>query len=387
MRWIRMSEELGRLTYFDIEKMGVYNFNGGEPDPNYSPEFFLTKLMKWVNSNTFENTLPIKSDNRLRKKVYCKNIYKCPESGDFFFVLWKSEEDGNGNIQGVEASSPVDESSDGVALLTSDGKSGKKYIWGKPCYYWYITELNKFAAIRFPHSSVDTYSFVSYVRDFVNYRMKFEGKKITPIKQKSVAGKDFTFNKVTFLSHDNESRAQFLFNSKMFMKKAARETIQQLRANITHLVYRDTIGASGTDGRALLTKIFDVIPAMKKDKPKLTKEKRIELVVEETPSESELNDIIDFYDNGYAVGSTWNNIGFREGGKSSSTKWFDEYVLRDSFKMAYSAADKKHISARMLANTINNQRDRLIIGLEEVLDDGTKESANDDHNPVKAGVS
>ncbi|AFH92807.1 hypothetical protein [Providencia stuartii] len=63
-----MSEELGRLTYFDVEKMGIYGCNGGDIDPRYTPNYFLSELISWVNANRFENTLPTKDDTRLRKK-------------------------------------------------------------------------------------------------------------------------------------------------------------------------------------------------------------------------------------------------------------------------------------------------------------------------------
>lgn len=380
-----MSEELGRLTYFDIEKMGIYACNGGDADTRFTPEFFLSELIQWVNSSSFENTLPTKDDTRLRKRVYCKNAYRCSITGDFFFVLWKSEEDGNGNILGVDINSPVDGDTDSVVLLTSDGKEGKKYIWGKPCYYWYITSLNKFVAIKFPHSSTDTYLFSSYIKDFVNYRMTFDGTKISKSKRESVGGKDYEFDRVTFSSMDGKSRTQFLFDYKLFMKKANRETLKQIRGNITHIVYRNTIGTSELDERSFFTKLFDGFSVMSADRPATTKEKRIELVIEETPTETELNSILEFYDDGYPVGSAWDNIGFREGGKQSGTKWFDEYVLRDSFTVSYSAASKKHISAVSLASEIGKHRERFIAGLIEdsSLPDDKSDAANDDRESSK----
>ncbi|AUT91571.1 TPA: hypothetical protein ACXM4A_001105 [Proteus mirabilis] len=381
-----MSEELGRLTYFDVEKMGIYGCNGGDIDPRYTPNYFLSELISWVNTNRFENTLPTKDDTRLRKKIYCRNAYKCPTTGDYFFVLWKSEEDGNGNILGVDVNSPVDSDSDTVALLTSDGKEGKKYIWGKPCYYWYITSLNKFVAIKFPHSSTDTYLFASYIKDFVNYRMSFSGKKISKNKRESVGGKDFIFDRVTFSSDDGKFRTQFLFDYKMFMKKANRETLQRIRGNITHIVYRNTISTSERDERSFFTKLFDGFSMTKEDKPATTKEKRIELLIEETPTQAELNSILEFYDDGFPIKSSWDNIGFREGGKQSETKWFNEYVLRDSFTISYSAASKKHISAVSLANEISKHRDRFIAGLIE--DQDSSDAANDDSGRARtsAGV-
>ncbi|CAM3726491.1 hypothetical protein [Xenorhabdus thuongxuanensis] len=217
-----MSEETGHVTFFEVKKLGFYPCNNLEELQGPSAEDILNNLVTWVNSNIFENTLPVTDDNRLRKKVYCRSVYKCPQTGDYFFVLWKSEEDGNGNIQGVESDASVTESADNIIMLSSERRNGKKYIWGKPCYYWFIPKLNKFASIKFPHSSTDTYLFVRYIRDYVNFRMDYTGRKLTNVQKKNSLGKPFSYQTATFESEDGKNRVNFLFECQQFMKNAGR---------------------------------------------------------------------------------------------------------------------------------------------------------------------
>lgn len=389
-----MSDELGRVTFFEVERFGFYKFlekEGKDSGKNHaekqniSVEAILEKLYEWVNGNNFENTLPLATDGRLKKKVYCRNAYKCPDTGDFFFVLWKSEVDGNGNIQGVDASANVSSSVSDVILLPSEQKGGKKYIWGKPCYYWYISSIDKFAAIKFPHSNTDTYLFARYVKDFVNFRMDYSGRKVSAIKRDNSAGKEYSYQTATFASDDGDGRVRFLFDYKLFMKKANKISLKARREKITHIVIRDTIGASVPDGRAWWSKMIDYLPGYKAEKPNLKREKQIELVLEETPTVSQLDDLYEFYMDGFTGESSWNNIGFKEGGKYSPPKWLDEYVLRETISAPYSAANKQHISAQTLATLIAAQRDILLQGLDLVEDEESIDNQNEKSVSVAGG--
>lgn len=213
-----MAEEAGRLTFFDVTKAGFYNLND-EVQKSADIVNILDSLTDWVCSLSFEETLPLVDDSRLRKKVYCRGVHKDENTGDYFFVLWKSELDGNGNLQGVAPDSKVNSSSNDVMMLSDDMTDGVKYIWGKPCYYWYIPELNKFAAIRFPHSNSDTYLFGRYIRDYANFRMPYAGRKIAEVCRTNPGGKDIKFSTVTFESDDGHSRVRFLFEAQQYMKK------------------------------------------------------------------------------------------------------------------------------------------------------------------------
>ncbi|EKJ5235535.1 MULTISPECIES: hypothetical protein [Klebsiella pneumoniae complex] len=358
-----MAEEAGRLTFFDVTKAGFYNLKD-EVQKSADIVNILDSLTNWVCSLSFEETLPLVDDSRLRKKVYCRGVHKDEKTGDYFFVLWKSELDGNGNLLGVAPDSKVNSSSNDVMMLSDDMTDGVKYIWGKPCYYWYIPELNKFAAIRFPHSNSDTYLFGRYIRDYANFRMPYPGRKISEICRTNPGGKDIKFSVVTFESDDGHSRVRFLFEAQQYMKKAGRVNIKKIRDSITHIVIRDTIGAKVPDKRAWWVKAFDKFPVLRDEVPKTHKERQIELIIEERPTEKQIDELFDFYEEDYAFGSSWNNIGFKQDGKNGQTKWLDEYVMRDYLNATYTVNDNAHISAEKLAELINAKRDELVSGLD-----------------------
>ncbi|MBM5564658.1 hypothetical protein ELP33_31090, partial [Klebsiella quasipneumoniae] len=49
---------------------------------------------------------------------------------------------------------------------------GKKVIWGRPCFYWVIPELETIVSIKFDHSICDSELFQDYVHSSITNRVK-----------------------------------------------------------------------------------------------------------------------------------------------------------------------------------------------------------------------
>ncbi|HFE0786774.1 TPA: hypothetical protein ACF7CF_003846 [Escherichia coli] len=89
-----MAEEAGRLTFFDVTKAGFYNLKD-EVQKSTDIVNILDSLSNWVCSRSFEETLPLVDDSRLRKKVYCRGVHKDEKTGDFFLCF------GNQNLMAM----------------------------------------------------------------------------------------------------------------------------------------------------------------------------------------------------------------------------------------------------------------------------------------------
>ncbi|MFU1878436.1 hypothetical protein, partial [Enterococcus faecium] len=82
-------------------------------------------LHSWICSRTVEQSVPWGKDNNRRTKAYCKNISYDSTTGDYLFVIWKTLGDNSGNIQGIDAESKIDGTSDNV-VSASDTQGGGK---------------------------------------------------------------------------------------------------------------------------------------------------------------------------------------------------------------------------------------------------------------------
>lgn len=361
------SDEKGYATFFNVINSGFIPFGSVLSSFSYDNvnlNDVLNALYDWLKepNRDFQNTSPLdKTDGRLDSKTYCKSIYKCQKTNDLFFVLWKSTADGNGNIQGVEPNSRVDDKSNNATLL-DEKHTGKRLIWGLPSYYWYVADLNIFATIKFPHSCIDKTLFERYIRDFVLFRMKsLPNKREFLINGESKNERDFHFYRVTF-GDENGVRFRFKIESKQLVKQSGETYFSKYLKQYKYVVIRDTISAIDSDNEKCW--FASLLNISKKSKPNI-KNKQIEVVMPTDLDNDSLKDFYEYYEERKMSSSEWNNIGFREE-RDSATKWCNEFIARDFVSCNLSNKDSdNHLSAFKLCEIVNQNRTRLLHGISE----------------------
>lgn len=356
-------DEKGSVTFFNVINSGFIPYGDVSPSLSYDKvnlNNVLNALYDWLKepNRDFQNTSPLnKTDGRLDSKTYCKSIYKCQETNDLFFVLWKSTTDGNGNIQGVDPESVVDDKSNDTTLL-DEKHTGKKLIWGLPSYYWYVADLNIFATIKFPHSCIDKKLFERYIRDFVLFRMKsLPNRREFLINRESRNKRDFHFYQVTF-GDENGVRFRFRIDSKQLIKQSGEKYFLHHLMQYKYVVIRDTISAIDSENEKCW------FSSLSKNKPNI-KTKQIEVIMPADLDNNTLKDFYEYYDERKMSSSEWNNIGFREE-RDSATKWCNEFIARDFVSCNSSNKDSdNHLSALKLCEIVNQNRTRLLYGIAE----------------------
>ncbi|MEB7294401.1 hypothetical protein NEN27_23260 [Escherichia coli] len=365
--------ERGIITFFDLEMFGLYKIRQGK-----SPELVeknlshvLCNLHSWICSRTVEQSVPWGKDNNRRTKAYCKNISYDSMTGDYLFVIWKTLGDNSGNIQGIDAESKIDGTSDNV-VSASDTQGGGKYIWGVPCYYWVIPEYNKIASIRFPSSNTDTDLFCHYIKAYVDFRMEHPNKKVIDMtRPRNDSPEDVHYKRVLFSQGDDESLV-FKVQTKQTRMITSGANIEELCKKITHIVYHDVIETNIPDTREKWQKLFDAVgDVFSRSSPILSKKHRVELLVEGTPTPEEFTKLIDEYienhnpisedteNNNENVGNDHARIGFKINGKNGSTTWLDEYVYRHEIHVDLSNRNK-HYSSSYLMSVVKAHRNDLV---------------------------
>ncbi|MDU4002705.1 hypothetical protein [Pluralibacter gergoviae] len=397
--------ERGIITFFDLEQFGLYQILKGKPpkliEANIQSVF--SGLMKWFSSRSVEQSVPWGVDNNRRTKAFCKNLSHDANTGDYMFVIWKTLGDSKGDIQGIEANSLIDGTSDNVISASDTTKDGKKYIWGLPCYYWVIPEYNKVASIRFPSSYADTDLFCQYVKAYVDYRHEDSCKVVhdveIPRKDRSEPSK---FKRVYFKR--GKHSLTFKVRAKQTRKITKGANIAELCKKITHIVYHDVIETNVPDTRADWQKLFDKVGGIfAASSPMLSKKHKVELLVEGQPTVEEFEKLIEDYLEDYdpiedetdETGEIKTitedkkkdqaRIGFKVNGKSGATTWLDEYVLRHEIHTSLGSRNK-HYSSSYLLSIVNNHRNDLIEYLKSEQDQTeSKEDKKDDLSYTEAG--
>lgn len=163
------------MNYFNVNECGLYK-SGSKKKYGCELKETFKLIQAWTENKTLGLTTPWDPTmSRYSKpKCYCKDIFHDEKTGDFLIVLWKSDTDNTGTLWGAQEDST--RGNDGVVKYT-DKYKGKKVIWGRPCYYWVITDLNCIVSIKFDHSVCDTNLFQEWVVACINYKVEHANRQ------------------------------------------------------------------------------------------------------------------------------------------------------------------------------------------------------------------
>lgn len=371
----------GSITYFDITACGFYRLKHKSADLDYKFGDLmgvLDDLELWLKDKSFEQTLAWNKDEQpLRTRVYSRGLARDNNTKDAVIVLYREVGNGNG-IHGIEVGSKV--SSDSKGTVKAGREHGEnKVIWGEPCYYWIIPELNKIASIRFPHSFADTYLFGQYFIQHVNNNSKLGSRTKSKRTFESVPGRSVDVYSTKFKHGEgkNEVNCVFKFLLEETKLKAAEENFERLRHKITHTLIKDTTVVNQQDTRQPLLKLTSnalasLVGESKRDqligKPPILKQpRRIEVKIDGAPSSDELKNLFSMREKE----SDW-DVGFLMADRANPI-WLSSYVARTKLPL-HDSDGTEHYSASFLLEEINKVRDDLMSEVKHAEDASLKES-------------
>jgi hypothetical protein len=338
------------LNFFSIDECGLYKQGDKTPKALGVEETF-ELIYEWVKGKPMEDTIPWdpKESKSGLAKCYCHDFYKCEESGEYVFVLWKSDSDGAGSIWGAQASAQTGSSN--VVEYTSNFRGAKKMIWGRPCYYWVIPKLNTIVSIKLDHSVCDSNLFMEWVAKCITNRVSHENK----VRSQTETGQvRFEFKGEGELS---SQRYSYRFDVRLRSVNTGNAQLSELASRVTHIIRRDTIQLNvGHDDRPAWVKIFDnisYVPA----KPK-AKTRQIEIRAEAKPSAKEIKEIIEKFAREERKRTDWNNVGFVT---DKGDVWVDKYRLHETIH--FNKESSTVFPATDIHARLSEVKDRVLAGL------------------------
>lgn len=358
--------ERGLITYFDIEKFGFYRLRQKQEGEalDVDVDDLLLRLNEWLKDKKFQNTVPWGGTVSSFNKIYCTSYYLDETTGDMVLVLYKSVGAENGGVKGIKFDSPVDTDSNSTVAST-DGLSADEVAWGQVMYYWFIPSENKLASIKFVDSVCDINALSQYIREWVKYRCdKHIGKEIETVRERADGSKKVVVTRKTY-SHKDGFSFCFKFIAKQFRRRTSSNNLDSLFSKVTHLVFRSTITVHTKDRRGF-TKLLDkylkyfsfTAPDASSENKQgmLSGSKEYEVIVNESPSEDELEEIFKLYNEEYDETNIWDNVGLKINGRSNETLWLDEYVVKDELYMPKKELNKDVYSARQIMSKLQLNR-------------------------------
>lgn len=340
----------GHLNFFNIVECGLYKYNSSTPKGLEIAET-LDLIYKWVEGKPLQDTIPWDpSESRTGvPKCYCHDVYKCESTGEYLFVLWKSETDSGGTLLGAPATATT---GNGEVIEYTDRYSGKKMIWGRPCYYWIIPSLNTVVSVKTDHSACDSQMLQDWIQKCITNRISHPNKK----RETTEAG--HTRLSFTDGTEPSDERYAFRFDVKLQSIDTATSELQKLAGSVTHIIRRETIKLdTGSDERSQWIKMFDKIPYLQA-KPR-TKTRQLEIRAEAKPSATELRNIIEKFSKENRRNHDWDNVGFQT---ETGTVWVDRYRLKGSVN--FQVDEPASLNAVKVHEKLSSKRAELLTALK-----------------------
>jgi hypothetical protein len=357
----------GHMNFFTVTQCGLYRNDSMKEHGLDMPETFKL-IADWVAGKSLASTIPWNPEDRMiGTNCYCHDIYKCESTGDYVFVLWKSDVDTKGSMWGAQEDQPTGE---GKVVEYTNAYRGKKVIWGRPCYYWIIPSLNTVVSIKFDHSVCDSNLFQEWISASITNRVTH------PNKRKEQTEQGYARLHFTDGTQNSSLRFRYGFDMGLISMDSSDGRLKELASKITHVIKRETIALQPKDERAGWVKMFDNVPYLATKNRSV--KRQIEIKAEAQPTPKEVEEIIHKFARENRRPNEWDNIGFVAG---DQTLWVDRYRLRNTVEYNYT---KGVISAVELFERINLNRTNYLSPIVKSSKNGTlRASAKEEANVPK----
>lgn len=335
----------GFLNFFKVNKCGLYRIAKTDAQGLDLSETF-AHLKDWIGDRNFDATNPW-DERAYRNKTACyaHKIHFDSATGDYLLVLWKGESDKQGPLYGISLN--PDGTTD-KAIKQTQVNIKKPTIWGRPCYYWVIPEIDTVASIKFDNSRCDSKMFQEWITGCINLKVPLPNyKKVEtetgliriqfPDKSEDVTPKDENEAETApELSEEKETiesinyRMIFSFDMTLRTISTSSAKLTDLANRVTHIIRRDSVSIKNNDKREgwhRLFKRFDVPFVSAKDQSV----RQVELRVAAKPTVDEIKEIIEKHASEHTPGS-WDDTGFITD-KSGRTIWAGSFRLTENISI------------------------------------------------------
>lgn len=334
----------GYINFFNANKCGLYrHFSETASGLDLADTF--SRLRSWKDGRNFEATNPWDpAKNRNKTPCYCHAIHHDNDTGDYMLVLWKGDSDKHGPLYGITVN-PDGTIEQAVEQTKTKGK--KQMIWGRPCYYWVIPELNIVASIKFDNSRTDSAMFQEWVTGCINFRV--------PLPEYRVSSTEKGFTRFEMMDEADKFKYYFQFDLSMKSLATSSAEMQNLARRVTQIVRRETVSIKEVDKRKGFAKLFKnfEVPYISAEDNSL---RQVELRVEAKPTVKEIETIIETYAADHDS-KAWEDVGFVLD-KSKSIVWASNYRLTEHISIEDHG--KPVFKADHIYANIKDNRDRYL---------------------------
>lgn len=336
--------EEAKITFYNIEKCGLYEFARDEPTFGSISEF-LGQLKYWAQKNEkpLEETCTYAiEESEDVDRTFCYDIVKSSITGDFLLTTWNETPSYEGRVAAVKGSSKVGSAKVEFTKLPKDS------IPGYATYFWFIPEQEVFATIRFQHRMNGKKNLDKYLKEFIS---KFSDYVVLSDDGKA------DINIVGY-ADDEESEPVNLhayFRTSIVRKPGQIDYILSRYHKIRKITRHNRLAPRVAGSQELWQAALKGLGLKKKRT--FDSEVNFSYEFSFNPSELELKEMVEEWEKSHD--SKWDDIGFTLKGEQTP-RWLSNSLARDEFELKVKRTDDEIVDAKSILKELTNKRDEIL---------------------------
>jgi len=337
--------EQAKITFYQIEKCGLYEYGADDPKFGGISEF-LNQLKAWVKKN--DKPLDETCTYAIEKsedvdRTFCYDLI-ANGSGDFLLTTWNETPSYEGKVAAVKAKSKVGSAIVEFTMLPKDS------IPGYATYFWFIPSKNVYATVRFQHRLNGKKNLDKYFKEFIS---KFSDYVVLADDGES----DFNVAGYSEKDGDDPLNLYSQFKTSIVRKPGQIDYILEQKDQIRKITRHNKLSPKIAESQEFWQKALLHL-GLKKQR-NLNSEVKFSYEFSFIPSETELKEMIAEWNRSHD--SKWDDIGFTLQGEQDP-RWLSNSLARDQFELDVKRIDEEIVDAKSMLEQLTEKRD-LILGL------------------------
>lgn len=291
--------EKASVRFHKIKSCGLYRERARKPELGSFTEI-VNNIYNWSNSQgrLIQNTCTyeVNEDSDMDfLETYLVSMKHDSISGDYFIAMWNKTHDSGDSVYALDASATIDNVNE-QALYK--GNLPSHSIPGFATYFWLMPSQNTIATITFGTPRTGMKPFSHWLESFI----KTESRYVKFDDNDQFIG---------YAVGDNKPNAELVprFTRTLHKNPAKRDLILQSRDQIRGVIRRIKLDRAQPIHEGTVDKLLSLIGIANRNEH-MPHEIPLTYELNYTPSEAELNGIIDNYESGQGNGS-WEDVGFK----------------------------------------------------------------------------
>jgi hypothetical protein len=343
-----MTKENSRITFYNIDQCGYYKRRCNDPEFGDLSEI-LNDLWKWVNSNGMKLgqtcTYEI-GDYSPGYRTFCFDLVKDKATNTYLLTTWNEVPSSANKVASAKSLDPVGQAGINLTELPDDA------IPGYGTYFWFLPEKKLLTTIQFQHNFNGRDNLEVYLQGFL---AKFSSYVVM---EQSNNGESNILGYRKNCSREPNNSLSPKFKSRLYKKAGQIDFIKNNYIRIRKIIRKETINFSVERELALWQTLLKGI-GISNPTSSDTESERFKFELNHTPSENELEDIIDSWESNERSLTKWNDLGFKLEGETKP-RWLSHSLARSEFPLAIERENDEIVNApALLQQLIANQQDIL----------------------------